>query len=171
MFCKNCGKELWEGVKFCPDCGTAAQAGAACTATRSDSGSGNQTSEGTFDSTSSTQANKENAVPKPDEAMKFVPDGIAKTNPFCIAALVLTILMFFFNYYGVVSYAALILALIGFRSVKRSGEKGLMLSIVCMAVSGIVSLISIMRIVEYNRYMAASYGELDALLQWLGDWL
>lgn len=22
MFCKNCGKELADGVKFCPECGT-----------------------------------------------------------------------------------------------------------------------------------------------------
>lgn len=44
-----------------------------------------------------------------------------------------------------------------------------MLAIVCMAVSGVISLITIMQIVEYNRYMSASYGTIDALSQWLGN--
>lgn len=170
MFCKSCRKEIDGGVRFCPECG-AAQEKVESVAMESGCEFGAQNSEGKFNDVNSAGTGRENAAPKQDETMKAVVDGIGKTNSLCIASLVLVILMFFFNYYGVVSYAALIFAILGFRAIKKSGEKGLMLSVVCMAVSGVVSLVTIMEIVEYNRYMAASYGELDGFLQWLGDFL
>jgi len=168
MFCKNCGKEIEEDVKFCPECGT----------NQSKSGSLNIQEDKEFDTNgsekplndaNSAQTNKENIEDKQDDSIKLAIDEIGKTNTLCVASLVLVILMFFFNYYGVVSYVALILAILGFRAVKRNGERGLMISVVCIAVSGVESLITIMQIVEYNRYMAASYGEINALVQWMGN--
>lgn len=167
MFCKNCGKEIEEDVKFCPECGT----------NQSKSGSLNIQEDKEFDTNgsekplndaNSAQTNKENIEDKQDDTIKRASDEIGKINPLCITSLVLTVLMFFFRY-TVICYAALLFAILGFRAVKKNGERGLMLAIVCMAVSGVISLITIMQIVEYNRYMSASYGTIDALSQWLGN--
>ena len=164
MFCKNCGKEIEEDVRFCPICGTSQNKSESFNTSKDDEVNTTD-SEPLLNDANSTQTNKEDIKDKQDDSIKLAIDEIGKTNTLCVASLVLVILMFFFNYYGVVSYVALILAILGFRAVKRNGERGLMISVVCIAVSGVESLITIMQIVEYNRYIAASYGEINALFQ------
>lgn len=75
----------------------------------------------------------------------------------------------FLDYYGIICYTSFVLAAISFSQIKRSGQKGKMLSIICMAVAGVLSLISIMRIVEYNRYASDVSGFLDGIFGWLGN--
>ena len=165
MFCKNCGKEIDEDARFCPECGTA-QRKTESFKTQEDDVSDTKDTEEPAKVENSTQTNKENTADKQDDTIKRASDEIGKINPLCITSLVLTVLMFFFRY-TIICYAALLFAILGFRAVKKNGERGLMLAIVCMAVSGVISLITIMEIVEYNRYMSASYGTIDALSQWL----
>lgn len=143
MFCKNCGKEIEDGTKFCPKCG------AACDAAKGQDGASvDEIANKTLDS---------------------VSDTIEKTNPLCIAGLVLTVLMFFVNYCGLVGFAALVLSFFGYKAARKNGQKGTMIAIICMAVAGITSLIFVIRLIEYNRYESAVYGELNGLLDWLGD--
>lgn len=146
MFCKNCGKEIADGVKFCPECGVIQ------TVNDTASGQGNISMDDT--------ANK---------IVNAVSGGIEKINPLCIAGLVLTILMFFFNYCGLVGFAAIILSLLGYKAAKKNGQKGTMIAIVCMAVAGITSLIFIIRLIEYKRYESAVYGGIKGFLEWLDD--
>lgn len=146
MFCKNCGKEIADGVKFCPECGVTQ------TVNDTTSGQGNISMDDT--------ANK---------IVNAVSGGIEKINPLCIAGLVLTILMFFFNYCGLVGFAAIILSLLGYKAAKKNGQKGTMIAIVCMAVAGITSLIFIIRLIEYKRYESAVYGGIKGFLEWLDD--
>lgn len=68
MFCKNCGKEIADGVKFCPECGVTQ------TVNDTTSGQGNISMDDT--------ANK---------IVNAVSGSIEKINPLCIAGLVLTI--------------------------------------------------------------------------------
>lgn len=118
MFCKNCGKEIEEDVKFCPECGT----------NQSKSGSLNIQEDKEFDTNgsekplndaNSAQTNKENIEDKQDDTIKRASDEIGKINPLCITSLVLTVLMFFFRY-TVICYAALLFAILGFRAVKKT---------------------------------------------------
>ena len=146
MLCKNCGKEIADGVKFCPECGVTQ------TVNDTTGGQGNISMDDT--------ANK---------IVNAVSGGIEKINPLCIAGLVLTILMFFFNYCGLVGFAAIILSLLGYKAAKKNGQKGTMIAIVCMAVAGITSLIFIIRLIEYKRYESAVYGGIKGFLEWLDD--
>ena len=146
MFCKNCGKEIADGVKFCPECGVTQMV--------------NDTTSGQGNISMDDTANK---------IVNAVSGGIEKINPLCIAGLVLTILMFFFNYCGLVGFAAIILSLLGYKAAKKNGQKGTMIAIVCMAVAGITSLIFIIRLIEYKRYESAVYGGIKGFLEWLDD--
>ena len=146
MFCKNCGKQIEDGVKFCPECGTANEpAGASAKQGGSDAGG---------------SVNK-----KTDP----VSDTVEKTNPLCIAGLVLTILTLFVNTYGLVGFAAIIISFFGYKEAKKNGQKGTMLAIVCMAVAGIISLILIVCLVEYQKYEFAVQGGISGFLEWLED--
>lgn len=167
MFCKNCGKEIEEDVKFCPECGT----------NQSKSGSLNIQEDKEFDTNwsekplndaNSAQTNKENIEDKQDDSIKLSSDKRKKTNPLCITSLLLVILSEFFNIndFGVVSYMAFIFAILGYRSVRKNGGRGLILSVVCMAVAGISSFMRIAYLIayytEYNRFFEAT---MDLLMQ------
>ena len=119
----------------------------------------------TVNETSSENVSKGEWVPL-NKVLKVKSED---TNPLCIAGLVLTILMFFFNYCGLVGFAAIILSLLGYKAAKKNGQKGTMMAIVCMAVAGIISLIFIIRLIEYNRYESAVYGGINGVLEWLDD--
>ena len=147
MFCKNCGKEIDEDAKFCPECGTA-QRKTESFKTQKDDVSDTKDTEEPAKAEKSTQTNKENTADKQDDTIKRASDEIGKINPLCITSLVLTVLMFFFRY-TIICYAALLFAILGFRAVKKNGERGLMLAIVCMAVSGVISLITIPYLMEH----------------------
>lgn len=132
MFCKNCGKEIEDGVNFCPECGT---------------------------SQSIFMANK----PTDTETNK-VSNPVGKINSLCIAGLIVTILSFCFDYYGVACYTALVLSILGYFQAKKNNQKGTTIAIVCMAVAGVCSLINIIQIVNYAQYKSATYGFLGGLL-------
>ncbi len=148
MFCKNCGKEIEDDVKFCPACGTSVEAGA-------------QASD-------SDSPGKNAANDSVKETIDFVSSGIENTNPLCIVGLVLTFLMFFFNYYCIVGFAAFVFSLLGYRAAKNNGQKGAVLAIVCMVVSGTASLIFVGYLIEYKRYESAVYGGINGILDLLG---
>ena len=147
MFCKNCGKQIDEDAKFCPECGTA-QRKTEAFKTQEDDVADTKDTEEPAKAEKSTQTNKENTADKQDDTIKRASDEIGKINPLCITSLVLTVLMFFFRY-TIICYAALLFAILGFRAVKKNGERGLMLAIVCMAVSGVISLITIPYLMEH----------------------
>lgn len=175
MFCKNCGKEIEDGTKFCPACGTAVEAGAQTTDSAEahkpaaeKAEHGNTDSDSPGKNTATGTANKQtNETVK--ETLDSVSSNIERTNPLCIAGLVLTVIMFFSNYYGLVGFAALILSFLGYRAARTHGQKGTLLAIVCMAVAGITSLIFVIRLIEYQQYESAVYGGMNGLLEWLGD--
>ena len=91
----------------------------------------------------------------------------SKMNPFCMAGIILAILMFFFNYQGLVGYAAIIVSIIGFWQAKEKKQKGLILAIVAMVISGVFSLIYIKAMTDYQNYI----NEQNATAIWLLDWL
>ena len=158
MFCKNCGKQFEDGTKFCPECGTAQDASANAAESAKEENANSHS-----DSLGKTAA---------DDAVSKRTDGtpiIENTNPLCIAGLVLTVLMLFFNSYGIVGFAAIVLSFLGYKAAKKNGQKGTMLAIVCMAVAGIVSLIFVIRLIEYNRYESAVYGGINGFFDWLSD--
>ncbi|MCH5282509.1 MAG: zinc-ribbon domain-containing protein [Treponema sp.] len=170
MFCKYCGNEITDDSVFCAKCGKKVKD----ENTNSDSIGENTANEDNANSDSDScakdTANEKDAVDETgDASIDEVVKSIEDTNPLCIAGLVLTILMFFFNYCGLVGFAAIILSLLGYKAAKKNGQKGTMMAIVCMAVAGITSLIFIIRLIEYNRYESAVYGGINGLLELLGD--
>lgn len=118
MFCKNCGKEIDEDARFCPECGTA-QRKTESFKTQEDDVSDTKDTEEPAKVENSTQTNKENTADKHDDTIKRASDEIGKINPLCITSLVLTVLMFFFRYI-IICYAALLFAILGFRAVKKT---------------------------------------------------
>ena len=169
MFCKNCGKEIEDGAKFCPACGTAVEAGAQATASAESPKPTAENAEHTNTNSDAPGKNTANGNDTVKETLESVSTNIERTNPLCIAGLVLTVIMLFSNYYGIVGFAALILSFLGYRAAKMHGQKGTLLAIVCMAVAGITSLIFVIRLIEYQQYESAVYGGINGLLEWLGD--
>lgn len=163
MFCKNCGKKIEVGARFCPTCGTAVATGAEASKPEAErAASGNADS----DSPGKNTAYGNDTV---KETLESVSSNIERTNSLCIAGLVLTVIMFFSNYYGIVGFAAFILSFLGYKSAKTHGQKGTLLAIVSMAVAGITSFIFVIRFIEYHRYESAVYGGLNGFLEWLGN--
>lgn len=163
MFCKYCGNEIADDTVFCSKCGKNVKDGNA-----------------DYSFSAKNTANKNDTVNKQssvsiDETINKTVDSVSNkienTNPLCIAGLVLTVIMFFFNSYGVVGFVALVLSFLGYKTARKNRQKGTMIAIVCMAVAGITSLIFIIRFIEYQRYESAVYGELNGFLNWLGDLL
>lgn len=165
MFCKNCAKEIDEDAKFCPECGTA-QRKTESFKTQEDDVSDTKDTEKPLNAENSTQTNKENTADKQDDTIKRASDERKKTNPLCITSLILVIFSGFFDYFGVVSYIAFIFAILGYRAVRKYGERGLILSVICMAVAGISSFMNIAYLIayytEYNRLFEST---MDLLLQ------
>ena len=171
MFCKNCGKEIEEDARFCPECGTA-QRKTESFKTQEDDVADTKDTEEPAKAENSTQTNKEDVEEKQDDSIKLSSDKRKKTNPLCITSLILIILSdcFNFDYFGVVSYIAFIFAILGYRAVRKYGERGLILSVVCMAVAGISSFMKIAYLIsyytEYNRVFESA---MDLLLQKRGN--
>ena len=92
----------------------------------------------------------------------------SQINPLCIAGIVLTVLMFFFNYQGLIGYAAVIVSAIGLWQAKERSQKGLMLAVVSMIISGVFSFIHIKAVIDYNNYVAEQDAVAEGLLNWLG---
>ena len=103
--------------------------------------------------------------PKADDTIT----EIKKTNSLVIASLVLVFIGFFIDYYGILRYTAFILAILGLHQINKNNGKGKTLAIVCIAVSGVLGFITIIKIIEYAQYSAASYGAIDGIFSWLGD--
>lgn len=169
MFCKNCGKEIEDDAKFCSACGTAVEAGAQTSASAESSKPTAEKAENANTDSDSPGKNTANGNETVKETLDSMSSNIERTNPLCIAGLVLTVIMFFSNYYGIVGFAALILSFLGYRAARTHGQKGTLLAIVCMAVAGITSLIFVIRLIEYQQYESAVYGGMNGLLEWLGD--
>lgn len=123
------------------------------------------------DSCARDAANENDAVKKTGDASidEVVTETIENTNPLCIAGLVLTFVMFFFNYYCIVGFAAFILSFFGYKAAKKNGQKGTTLAIVCMVVSGIASLVYLVCLIEYMQYESAVYGGVNGLLDLLNE--
>ena len=191
MFCKYCGDEITDDTVFCPKCGNRVKK----ENTNPDSAGENVANENeaadkqecsfredvsNSDSFAKDAANeqgseaaKETVNNTPCETAKEIVDSVSSdiesTNPLCIAGLVLTVLMFFFNYYCIVGFAAFIISLLGYKAAKEEGQKGMTLAIVCMVVSGIASLVFIGYLIEYKRYESAVYGGFRGLFDLLDD--
>ena len=150
MFCKYCGKQLDDDARFCPSCGKAQI----------------EVSEQPTDAAMGQNAGA--AQEAVADILDDIPNKLEKLNPLCVAGLVLTILAFFIDYYCVVKLLAFILSFNGLRQIRKNKQKGVALAISCMAVTGILGLINIARIIEYARYESAAYGALDGVLQWIG---
>lgn len=137
MFCKNCGKEIEDGIKFCPECGAS-------------------------QNTIFTNKNL-------DTEENRNPNSVGKINSLCIAGVVVTVLSFCFDYYGIACYTAFILSILGYFQSKKNNQKGTTIAIICMAISGVCSLINIIQIVNYARYESATYGATYGFLGGLLD--
>ena len=94
---------------------------------------------------------------------------IKKINPLVIASLVLVFIGFFIDYYGILRYTALVLAIVGLKQINKGIGKGKTLAIVCIAVASVLGFITIIKLIEYAQYSAASYGAMDGVFSWLED--
>lgn len=168
MFCKNCGKEIEDDAKFCPECGTAQSAAKVAKNKRADSDSPEKDDAARVQGASNGQAESHSK-----QGGAFIDEvsneNFKNTNSLCIAGLILTILTLFVNTYGLVGFAALILSFLGYKAAKKNGQKGTMIAIVCMAVAGITTLIFVIRLIEYQRYESAVYGGVSGFFEWLLD--
>ena len=197
MFCKYCGDEITDDTVFCPKCGNRVKkentnpdsAGEnvvneneaadkqECSVREdvsdSDSFAKDAAASDNAANEQGSEAAKETVNNTPGETAKEIVDSVSSdiesTNPLCIAGLVLTVVMFFFNYYCIVGFAAFIISLLGYKAAKEEGQKGMALAIICMVVSGIASLVFIGYFIEYKRYESAVYGVFRGLFDLLGD--
>lgn len=147
MFCKYCGNEIADDSAFCSKCGKNAN-----------------------DFIGEDAANENDSANKTGGASidEVVSETVENTNPLCIAGLVLTFVMFFFNYYCIVGLAAFFISFFGYRAAKKNGQKGMTLAVVCMLVSGIASIIFVGYFIEYKQYESAVYGGINGILDLLG---
>ena len=122
MFCVNCGKEIQDGVAFCPECGTTQQG---ATPSVSDSGCySNPTSQP--------------IVQK------------APYNIICIIGLVISGISLLLNFWGLVGIAGTIVSVIGLLQCKQKNENGKILAIIGVCIGaysiiyGVVTLLSLL---------------------------
>lgn len=153
MFCSNCGTRIEGLPKFCPECG----------------------SKLTKDETTSkvnedkvTEPTKDKVTNSSDEDLL---EKLKRLNPLIVASLILLFISFFIDYYGILKYMTLIFSFLGYSQIKKGKGEGKTLAIVCMIVAGVLGFISIIKIIEYTQYSAASYGAMDGVLSWLDDLL
>ena len=104
MFCVHCGKEIPEGSTFCPECGKS-----------------QQESADTVEETRITQP-------------ASTPLKKAKYNTLCIVGIVVGIISWFLNFWGITGIAAVVISVLGLANCKQKNENGRILAIL-----GIVS--------------------------------
>lgn len=125
MKCANCGKEIADGAKFCPECGAA---------------------QGENDVKMKGET-AQSAGPSPQASNK-----VTEYNTMCIAGLVVSIISIFLNAYGIVGIAGIVISYLGFKKSKEEGKKGKELAIIGMvlgaysAISGIAAIIYVLMI-------------------------
>lgn len=128
MVCKNCGKEIDEGTKFCPECG-AAQVDVAL---------------------NNAEAKNEKAQSSPESAQ--ASGKLAEYNTMCIVGLIVAVISLFLTAYGVIGIAGIVLSYLGFKKCKEENKKGKELAIIGMvlgaysAISGIFTIIYVLMI-------------------------
>ena len=121
MFCVNCGKEIQDGVAFCPECGT--------------------TQQGT--ATHISNAGYSNFSNQP--VVQKVP-----YNTMSIIGLVISAISLLLNFWGLVGIAGTIVSTIGLLSCDRKKENGKALAIIGIIIGvfsilyGVVALISLL---------------------------
>lgn len=168
---KQDGAPTEEDAKPCSD--SLAKEAAACeeSANGQDGATREEDTAPASDSPSKAAAAETDAANKQERASidEVVKETVDSTNPVCIASLVLTVIMFFFNYYCIVGIAAFIFSILGYREAKKNRQKGMTLAVVCMVVSGFASLVYFACLIEYRRYESAVYGGIGGLLDLLGD--
>ena len=152
MYCKNCGKPIFEGAVFCPHCGVSL-----ATNTRPEpvpivlpQGDAEDKSQGSFWSHSDvSSAGAFTPPPPPPPPMPpYIPDSNIKQENgkegFAIASLVLGILGVFSSSFGLASVLAIIFGALGRKSKKQGLAKaGLILGIIGLvfAVLSVVAII------------------------------
>ena len=152
MFCKNCGKEIDTDSKFCSFCGTELKkivSDKKKTEEVFKENSLKEDSKSVESPKSSVKHSETQNENKISENLNAVTKKLEKMNSFCIAGIILSILMFFFNPWGFFSYAAFVISLIGYKKTKQNKEKGQKLAFICILIAGLFSLIAIFHLFQY----------------------
>ena len=127
MFCKNCGKEINDDAKFCPECGARLL----------------------------EYANIES---------KSNPESERHFNAMCLAGIIVSGISVFFNFYGLLGIAGLILSYMGYKAVKRSAEKGKELAIVGMVIGTVTTIIGLVSLIYLSYLYSAGISIISGLL-------
>lgn len=151
MFCSNCGVKIEGTPKFCPECGLKLIKDETLSKTNED-----KVTEPINDKV--TNASDEDLLEK-----------LKKLNPLIVASLILLFISFFIDYYGILKYTTLFFSFLGYSQIKKGKGEGKTLAVVCMIVAGVLGFISVIKIIEYAQYSAASYGAIDGVLSWFDD--
>lgn len=133
MYCIKCGKQIPDGVLFCPDCGAPQST--------SESSSNNGSGQSGYSQPGSNQP----GYFIPPQTMK-----VASYNTMCIVGLVVSGISLFINFFGLVGITGIILSVIGLNQCKKMNENGKMLAVVGIILGafstfyGFIALLSFM---------------------------
>ncbi len=127
MYCKNCGAELKEGQKFCPNCGTPVSTSQTSGASGYDPNSDRQDEQQTQ---YQYQSNAQYQYQQPQYQQSYGQQNIPGRNE-AIASMVLGIVSVVFMFFGWSALISVILAVIGLilsGNSKKKGYEGTMLT-------------------------------------------
>ncbi len=182
MYCKNCGKPIFEGAVFCPHCGVSL-----ATNTRPEpvpvvlpQDDAESKSQGSFwsqsDSASDSSAGAFTPPPPPPPPMPpYIPDSSIKQENgkegFAIASLVLGILGVFSSSFGLTSILAIIFGALG-KSSKKQGlaKAGLILGIIGLVLAVLSAIAVVVRFFTGGFLSGSSFFE-EFLNEFAGEGL
>lgn len=157
MICSNCGKEIPDGVKFCPECGAPAASEPFIPAEPAAPAVPPYPSDPVYPSEPVQQAYPQPSAPYappqtyPGQQTYRQPVYAApaqKTNGLAVAGFVCSLASFILPYVGVVTaIVGLILSIIGIGQIKKSGEKGRGLAIAGIIIGALIILLTIVAVI------------------------
>ena len=160
--CTNCGAEVKPSSTFCPKCGNRLAG--------EYSGSHKQTAEQTSANESFKTGESEmkpQSTLSADDPLGSAAEHMKKVNSLCIAGVVVFLFGILLFKNMLVMVAAFFLSLIGYFDAQKKNQIGKTIGLICMVLSGIMSLIALKYTIDYAQTRADIYGTVDGFWDWL----
>lgn len=135
-FCKNCGAQVPDDVKFCTNCGNTLEPQMPAMNSSEPTPADNQTQPNVVQQPTYQQPNYSQSPFAQQPAVD--PNMAQKTNGLAIAGFVISIVSMVCCCCGPLGILALIFSIVGFTQIKNNNQKGKGLAIAGIVISGIV---------------------------------
>lgn len=128
--CNECGKKMSDHAKMCPNCGC----------------DNNIMFCPECDKQLSSKASMCPNCGCPIKGYKVSTNE--DINPLCLSGMLIGIISFFIDFYGLVSAGALVLSIVGFTKASRKNRTFAIIGIICSSIELVLKIIQLMKIIS-----------------------